>query len=284
MTRRLLATLALAALITQVPRAQTVSWRPTVMGTQGMVAAGHPLAAEVGMRVLKAGGNAVDAAVAAWAIQGQVEPGMTGLGSDMFALIYLAKTQEVKFINGTGFAPQAATIDYYNRHGGMPADGGLSIAVPGAVSGAALALQKYGTRSLAEVLAPAIEVAENGFPISEGLARGLDGGKDKLGKFPSSTKHLVPRRRAAADGRCGEESGPGQDPARHRHAGPGRLLHRSGGHGARGRHDRSRRHHHRGRHGRHAGLRGRADLRSTTRATTSTSVRPTRRASPCSTR
>jgi gamma-glutamyltranspeptidase / glutathione hydrolase len=188
MTRRLLATLALAALITHAPRAQTVSWRPTVMGTQGMVAAGHPLAAEVGMRVLKAGGNAVDAAVAAWAIQGQVEPGMTGLGSDMFALIYLAKTKEVKFINGTGFAPKAATIDYYNSHGGMPADSGLSIAVPGAVSGAALALQKYGTKSLADVLAPAIEVADNGYPISEGLARGLDGARGKLGKHPGSAR------------------------------------------------------------------------------------------------
>ena len=140
------------------------------------------------MRVLKAGGNAVDAAIAAWAIQGQVEPGMTGLGADMFALIYLAKTKEVKFINGTGYAPKAATIDYYNAHGGMPDDGGLSIAVPGAVGGAALALEKYGTKSLAEVLAPAIEVAEQGYPITENLARGLDGGRAKLGKFPSTTK------------------------------------------------------------------------------------------------
>ena len=188
MTRRFFLALALAALVTHAPQAQTSSWRPTVMGTQGMVAAGHPLAAEVGMRVLKAGGNAVDAAIAAWAIQGQVEPGMTGLGSDMFALIYLAKTKEVKFINGTGFAPKAATIDYYNAHGGMPDDGGLSIAVPGAVGGAALALEKYGTKPLADVLAPAIEVAEQGYPITEGLARGLDGGKDKLGKFPSTTR------------------------------------------------------------------------------------------------
>ena len=188
MTRRLLAVLALVAVITQVPHAQTSSWRPTVMGTQGMVAAGHPLAAEVGMRVLKAGGNAVDAAIAAWAIQGQVEPGMTGLGSDMFALIYLAKTKEVKYINGTGFAPRAATIDYYNSHGGMPDDSGLSVAVPGSVSGAALALQKYGTKSMADVLAPAIEVAEHGYPISEGLARGLEGAKGKLGKHPGSAK------------------------------------------------------------------------------------------------
>lgn len=188
MARLLFAVIALTALVAQAPQAQTSSWRPTVMGTQGMVAAGHPLAAEVGMRVLKAGGNAVDAAVAAWAIQGQVEPGMTGLGADMFALVYLAKTKEVKFINGTGFAPKAATIDYYQAHGGMPDDSGLSITVPGAVGGAALALKNYGTKTMADVLAPAIEVAEQGYPITEGLARGLQGAKAKLGKHPSSTQ------------------------------------------------------------------------------------------------
>ena len=105
------------------------------------------------MRILKAGGNAVDAAMATWAVQGEVEPGMTGLGADMFVLIYLAKTGEVKFINGTGFAPQAATIDFYNSKGGIPDSGPLSISVPGAVGGAAMALKKYGTKSLGEVLA-----------------------------------------------------------------------------------------------------------------------------------
>lgn len=186
MARRLGVVVTLLALLAPAPQAQTVSWRPTVMGTHGMVAAGHPLAAEVGLRVLKAGGNAVDAAAAAWAIQGQVEPGMTGLGADMFALVYLAKTKEVKFINGSGFAPKAATIDYYLAHGGMPDDSGLSIAVPGAVGGVSLMLQKYGTKSLADVLAPAIEVAEQGYPITEGLARGLSGAKDKLAKHPGS--------------------------------------------------------------------------------------------------
>lgn len=186
MARRLALVVGLLAVLGPAPQAQTVSWRPTIMGTHGMVAAGHPLAAEVGLRVLKAGGNAVDAAVAAWAIQGQVEPGMTGLGADMFALVYLAKTKEVKFINGTGFAPQAATIDYYLSHGGMPEDSGLSIAVPGAVSGVDLMLRSYGTKPMAEVLAPAIEVAEQGYAISEGLARGLDGATAKLAKHPGS--------------------------------------------------------------------------------------------------
>lgn len=186
MARRLALIVGLLALLGPAPQAQTVSWRPTIMGTHGMVAAGHPLAAEVGLRVLKAGGNAVDAAVAAWAIQGQVEPGMTGLGSDMFALVYLAKTKEVKFINGTGFAPKAATIDYYLGHGGMPEDSGLSIAVPGAVSGVDLMLRSYGTKPMSEVLAPAIEVAEQGYAISEGLARGLEGATAKLAKHPGS--------------------------------------------------------------------------------------------------
>ena len=102
------------------PQATTGSWRPTIVAQHGMVAAGHPLAAEAGMRILKAGGNAMDAAIATWAVQGEVEPGMTGLGADMFVLYYNAKTREVKFINGTGYTPQAATIDYYNRKAASP--------------------------------------------------------------------------------------------------------------------------------------------------------------------
>ena len=83
------------------------------MTMNGMVAAGHPLSAEAGLRVLQEGGNAIDAAIASWLVQGQVEPGMTGLGGDMFLLIYLADTNEVKFVNGTGPAPMAATADFY---------------------------------------------------------------------------------------------------------------------------------------------------------------------------
>src|SRR5262249_34538159 len=114
--------------------------------------------------------------------------GMTGLGADMFVLFYDAKTGQVKFINGTGFAPEAATIDFYKSKGGIPDEGPLSISVPGAVGGAALAVQKYGTKPLADVLAPAIEIAEQGYPLSENLARGLTGSRSKLDKFPSTTK------------------------------------------------------------------------------------------------
>src|SRR3954468_2942588 len=170
------------------PQATSGSWRPTIVAQHGMVAAGHPLAAEAGMRILKAGGNAIDAAIATWAVQGEVEPGMTGLGADMFVLYYNAKTGQVKFINGTGFAPKAATIDFYKSKGGIPDEGPLSISVPGAVGGAALALEKYGTKPLADVLAPAIEIADTGYPVTEALARGIDSSRAKLAKFPSSTK------------------------------------------------------------------------------------------------
>ena len=166
-----------------------------------MVAAGHPLAAEAGMRILKAGGNAIDAAIATWAVQGEVEPGMTGLGADMFVLYYNAKTGEVKFINGTAFAPQAATIDFYKSKGGIPDEGPLSSSVPGAVGGAAYAVKTYGTKPLAEVLAPAIEIADGGFPVTEALADGIRSSQAKIAKFPSTTKIYFKDGKPLRDGR-----------------------------------------------------------------------------------
>jgi gamma-glutamyltranspeptidase/glutathione hydrolase len=164
------------------------SWRPTIVAQHGMVASGHPLASEAGMRILKAGGNAIDAALATWAVQGEVEPGMTGLGADMFILYYEAKSGTVKFVNGTAYAPQAATIDFYRSKGGIPDEGPLSMSVPGAVGGAAYAVKTYGTKPLADVLAPAIEIADSGFPVTETLAGQLKSGRAKLAKYPSTTK------------------------------------------------------------------------------------------------
>jgi gamma-glutamyltranspeptidase/glutathione hydrolase len=152
-----------------------------------MIASGHALASEVGLRVLKSGGNAVDAAVAAWAVQGLTEPEMTGIGGDMFMLIYLAKTGEVKFINGTGVAPMAATVDFYQGKGGIPGDGILSVSVPGAVAGAELAAKTYGTRPLSELFAPAVELADQGFPISEALGSAIRG---SVKKFSPSAKKI----------------------------------------------------------------------------------------------
>ena len=178
----------LAASASVSARAQTSTWRPVVAADHGMVASGHPLASEAGLRILKSGGNAIDAAIAAWAVQGLVEPMMTGIGGDMLILVYLAKTGEVKFINGTGPAPLAATLERYRAEGGIPAEGPLSVSVPGAVSAAELAVAAYGSRSFAETLAPAIEIAESGFPVTEHLAASLASSASKLAKYSTTTR------------------------------------------------------------------------------------------------
>ncbi len=187
MRRYVLLTVSLVAILSVSPFAQTSTWRPVVLSDTGMVASGHALASEAGIRVLKAGGNAIDAAVAAWAVQGLTEPEMTGLGGDMFMLIYLAKTGEVKFINGTGVAPMAATVDFYKGKGGLPSDGILSVSVPGAVAGAEFAAKAYGTRPLSELMAPAVELADKGFPITESLAGAI---RNSTGKFSPSSKKI----------------------------------------------------------------------------------------------
>ena len=188
MRRYVLVSLCLVSALSVSPAAQqTSTWRPVVLSDTGMIASGHALASEAGIRVLKSGGNAIDAAVAAWAVQGLTEPEMTGLGGDMFMLIYLAKTGEVKFINGTGVAPMAATVDFYKGKGGIPSEGVLSVSVPAAVAGAELAAKTYGTRPLAELLAPAIELADRGFPISESLAGAIRNSREK---FSPSAKEI----------------------------------------------------------------------------------------------
>src|SRR5262245_50743244 len=178
---------ALLLALTVAPSAQT-TWRPTILSDTGMVVSGHALASEAGLRMLRSGGNAMDAALAAWAAQGLVEPEMTGLGADMFILVYLAKTGEVKFINGTGFAPMAATVDFYKAKGGMPEEGPLSVSVPGAVGAVDLAAKTYGSRPLSEIFSRAGEIADNGNPVSEGLAGGLRSSREKLAKADSSRK------------------------------------------------------------------------------------------------
>lgn len=187
MRRYVLLTVSLITILSVSPLAQTSTWRPVVLSDTGMIASGHALASEAGIRVLKSGGNAIDAAVAAWAVQGLTEPEMTGLGGDMFMLIYIAKTGEVKFINGTGVAPMAATVDFYKGKGGLPDEGILSVSVPGAVAGAEFAAKTYGTKSLSELLAPAVELADKGFPITESLAGAI---RNSTSKLSSSSKKI----------------------------------------------------------------------------------------------
>lgn len=152
------------------------AFRPSVMGKNGLVASGHPLASQAGISTLMAGGNAIDAAVATAAALGVVEPAASGVGGDGFLLIYRADTGGVSAVNATGAAPLAATREIYLRRGGIPMKGILSVSVPGLVDGWLIAHERHGILDLERVFDPAISLCENGFPVSHKLSGSLAGG------------------------------------------------------------------------------------------------------------
>jgi gamma-glutamyltranspeptidase/glutathione hydrolase len=143
--------------------------RSEVASTGGIVASESVLASQVGARVLENGGNAVDAAVATNAMMGLVAPMNDGVGGDLFAMVYEAKTGKLYGLNASGWAPAGLTVDYLLGLGiqQMPQQGIHSVTVPGAVEGWSKLLHRFGTRTLSEVLGPAIAYAENGFAVGE---------------------------------------------------------------------------------------------------------------------
>ncbi|HZS10028.1 MAG TPA: gamma-glutamyltransferase [Blastocatellia bacterium] len=143
--------------------------RSVVRAMNGMVATSQPLASAAGLRILQQGGNAIDAAVAAAAVLCVVEPMMVSPGGDLFALVWDAKKNELKALNASGRAPKAISIDELKKRGitKMPEYGIHTVTVPGAVDGWATLLDRYGTMKLSQVLQPAIEYAERGYPVTE---------------------------------------------------------------------------------------------------------------------
>ena len=170
------------------PAAVSNQTRSAVLATQGMVATSQPLAAQAGLQVLQQGGNAIDAAVATAAVLNVVEPMSTGIGGDMFAIVYMAKTRELAGLNGSGRSGYAASIKFFTKQGmnAIPTTGVHSISVPGAVDGWETLLHKYGTMSLAQVLKPAIEHAAKGFPVSEIIAADWEHSLAKLKAHPDT--------------------------------------------------------------------------------------------------
>jgi gamma-glutamyltranspeptidase/glutathione hydrolase len=156
--------------------------RAEVMAPHGMVTTSQPLAAEAGLQIMREGGNAIDAAVATAAMLNLVEPSSTGVAADIFAVIYLAKDKKVYALNSSGMAPTDATLAHINALGyrwdpndwgpgsGMPRHGILTVTVPGSAWGWDEALHRFGTKTLKEVLQPAIDYAENGYPVSQRIA------------------------------------------------------------------------------------------------------------------
>ena len=158
------------------------SRRSNILATRGMVAASQPLAAQAGLDIIKAGGNAADAAIATAAMLNVVDPMMTGIGGDCFALYYDASTREVTALNGSGRAPAAASADDLRALGyiQMPTFTGHAVSVPGTVAGWSDLLERHGRMEFADVLQSAIWTAENGYPVTELVSRGWQEAVQKL--------------------------------------------------------------------------------------------------------
>lgn len=173
------------------PAALAATKNPQVVADHGMVASAHPLASQAGLEILKAGGNAVDAAVATAFAIGVTEPNATGLGGEGMMVIYLADRKEAVAIDYRSAAPAKATLEEWNK-GRWPGEGHKAVAVPGTVAGLSLALQKYGTMTLARVMAPAIRLAEEGFTISPTLAEIIADNYEAISKNEALAKIFTP--------------------------------------------------------------------------------------------
>ena len=159
-----------------------------------MAATSQPLATAAALRVLQEGGNAVDAAIAANAVLGVVEPMSCGIGGDLFAIVWDAKSKKLYGLNASGRAPYAATIARFETMGltEIPTHGPLSWSVPGCVDGWEELRSRFGTKPMADLLAPAIAYAEDGFPVSEIIAADWHGAETELGRIPTSAACFLP--------------------------------------------------------------------------------------------
>ena len=168
--------------------------RSMVMTAGGVAASEHPLASQAGASILARGGHAVDAAIAVNAVMGVVAPMMNGIGGDLFAIVYDAASGQLHGINGSGCAPAALTIDSLRAQGitAMPQTGIHSVTIPGAVAAWSMLHERFGKLRLAEVLEPAIGVAEQGFPVSEITAAEWQGGAALLQATEESTRVYLP--------------------------------------------------------------------------------------------
>jgi gamma-glutamyltranspeptidase/glutathione hydrolase len=177
--------------------------RSVVATTLGIVAASQPLAARAGVQILERGGNAIDAAIAANATIGLMEPTGNGIGGDLFILYYEARTGTLHGLNASGWAPTGLTVDILTAKGleTMPQRGIYSVTVPGVVAGWDAMRSRFGTKPFSELLAPAIYYAENGFPLSERIAGSWAGSVKMHSEHPNSRKtYLVDGTRAPRAG------------------------------------------------------------------------------------
>jgi gamma-glutamyltranspeptidase / glutathione hydrolase len=183
------------------PRSDLRTMKPLVMGTQYAVSSMMPQATLAAERMIESGGNAFDAIVAGQAVLGLVQPAANGIGGDAVLLVYDAAAKKVWSINAEGTAPRMATIEWYqtHNHGQIPVDDTLLAAsIPGVVDAWYILLSRWGTKSFAETLAPAVEMAERGVALTGAQARGLN--SKVLARYPSTQKLYQPGGKRWAEG------------------------------------------------------------------------------------
>ena len=173
---------------------KTFATRSEVIAQNGMAATSHPLATQVAIDILKKGGSAVDAAIAANACLGLMEPVSNGIGGDIFAIIWDVKTQKLHGLNGSGRSPKSLTLDYFLENGyeSIPYYGPLPVSVPGCVDGWFELHEKFGVLSMKENLQPTIDYARNGFPMAELIAYYLEGSAPRYEKYPGFKEVFMP--------------------------------------------------------------------------------------------
>src|SRR5688572_22475571 len=166
--------------------------RSEVLATHGMAATSQPLATQIALDILKQGGSAVDAAIAANAALGLMEPTGNGVGGDLFAIVWDPKAKALTGYNGSGRSPQSLTLEILQAQGKhIPPRGPLPVSVPGAVDGWLELHAKYGRLPLKQVLAPAIRYAREGFPVSEVIASHWGRGVPALIKYPGFKEQMT---------------------------------------------------------------------------------------------
>jgi gamma-glutamyltranspeptidase / glutathione hydrolase len=168
--------------------------RSEVIAQNGMVATSHPLATQAALDILKRGGSAVDAAITANAVLGLMEPTGCGIGGDLFAIIWDAKTQKLYGLNASGRSPKSLTRGHFIEQGMdyIPSYGALSVSVPGTVDGWFEMHKRFGKLTMPVLLQPAIDYATNGFPVTELIAYYLNRSVARIGQYPNFKETYMP--------------------------------------------------------------------------------------------
>lgn len=173
---------------------QPFATRSEVIATNAMAATSQPLATQVALDVMRQGGNAVDAAIAANAMLGLVEPTGCGIGGDLFAIVWDAKSQQLYGLNASGRSPSGLSLAYFEEQGldSIPKFGPLPVSVPGAVDGWFMLHERFGRVPMTAVLTPAITYAREGFPVSELIAHYFEVNKQRIGHYPGFSDVFMP--------------------------------------------------------------------------------------------